>query len=291
MKLSINPGYFHKVYGGGFRTVEDTIRLVKSFGFDTVDLSLGSTKPETNIIYRENYLEEAKKMRAFADSEGVEINQSHARFDYTRTSREDFMTDMLKTVDTSALLGVKTVVIHADTFYDKNGITEPDKVETFIYDTYAPMVERAEKKGIKIAMETLFDDGRAEGNKHCRYCSYIYELNSIVRRYNTDAVGICWDFGHARVVYGDDQFRMMRMVGDKIISTHVHDNYGSDMHLYPFLGKTDWQEGLATLKKIGYSGAFTFEFVYGCLPEELLYDYGKIFYKTGKYMLEQIEKA
>jgi len=43
---------------------------------------------------------------------------------------------------------------------------------------------------------------------------------------------------------------------------------------------------MATFKKIGYSGEFTFEFVYGNIPDVLLEDYLAIFYKTGKYLVE-----
>ena len=80
---------------------------------------------------------------------------------------------------------------------------------------------------------------------------------------------------------------MLEEAGKRVISTHVHDNiYGKDLHQYPFLGDCDWAETMKTFKKIGYSGEFTFEFVYGNLPDALIEDYLAIFYKTGKYLTE-----
>ena len=56
----------------------------------------------------------------------------------------------------------------------------------------------------------------------------------------------------------------------------------------PYFGGTNWEEAMSTLKGIGYNGSFTLELVYGCIPDELLPDYIKLFHKTGMYMLEHV---
>lgn len=292
MLLSVNEGYFIKRTDGTKRTLTEALKLVKDFGFDATDIGFGSLIPEYNLIYRENYLEEAKKLREYADSIGLLINQSHARFDFTRTSKEEYMEDMLKTVEASAVLGVKNVVIHADTYYEKYGIQDANQVCNIIYDIHAPMVELAKKRGVNIACENLFDDYRAPHNLHCRFCSRFDELMMIVDRFNSDNVGVCWDFGHGRVGFGDDfALDYLEKVGKKLFATHVHDNiYHQDLHSFPYLGGTDWTRALDIIKRIGYTGAWTFELVYGCIPDELLCDFGKIFAKTGRYMIDKIEK-
>ena len=68
MLLSVNNGYFYKKDSGRMRTLEETLKLIKDFGFDATDIGLGGTNPERNIIYRENFLDEAKKVREYADS-------------------------------------------------------------------------------------------------------------------------------------------------------------------------------------------------------------------------------
>lgn len=292
MLLSVNNGYFYKRIDAPARTLEKTLCLVKDFGFDAADIGLGSISPEYNIIYRENYLDEAKRVREYSDSIGLLINQSHARFDFTRTSVEEFKRDMIKTAEVSSILGVENIVIHADTYYDKRGIQDAKAVCNLIYDIYAPMVELAKKNGVNIACENLFDDYRAPNNLHCRFCSRFDELMMMVERFNSDNVGVCWDFGHGRVAFGDDySLEYLEKVGEKLIATHVHDNvYGKDIHSFPYLGDTSWSQALDILKRIKYKGAFTFELVYGCVPDELLEDFGRLFCKTGRYMIKQIEE-
>ena len=292
MLLSINNGYFIKKTDGTKRTLTDTLRLVKEFGFDATDIGFGSKSPDYNLIYRENYLDEAKRLREYADSIGLLIDQSHARFDYYASTREEYTEDLLKTIEASAVLGVMTVVIHADTYYEQPGIQDANEVCDIIYDIHAPMVELAKKRGVNIACENLFDDHRIPHNLHCRFCSRFDELMMIVDRFNSDNVGVCWDFGHGRVSFGDGyDLAFLEKVGKKLFATHVHDNiYHQDLHSFPYLGGTDWIRALDIIKRIGYTGAWTFELVYGCIPDELLSDFGRLFAKTGRYMIGQIEE-
>lgn len=291
MLLSINNGYFFKK-DNKTRTIEETLSLVKGVGFDAADIGLGSVDPERNLIYRENYLDDAKRLREYADSIGLRINQSHARDDFTRNSREEFMADMMKTAKVSAILGVENIVIHADTYYSKRGIQDAGSVCDMIYEIYAPMVEYSAKNGVNVACENLFDDYRAPNNLHCRFCSRFDELMQMVDRFRSDNVGVCWDFGHGRVAFGDDYtLEYLEMVGDKLFATHVHDNvYGKDIHSLPYLGGTDWARALGILKRINYKGAFTLELVYGSIPDALIEDFGRLFAKTGRYMIKQIEE-
>ena len=290
MNLAANEGFFRKIYGSGERRQpEDAVKICKNCGFDNIDFGLTSASPEENLILRTRYTDEAKRVREYCDSIGVSIIQTHARYDFNRVGKEEFISEMIKTVEVSKILGADNVVVHADTYYDKEFRFEYNEVLNTIYDIYAPMVEAAKKHGVKIAMETLFED-RAPKGKRARFTSYVNELDDIVSKFGDPIVGICWDFGHARVSHGDEQFEEMRKVGDKIIATHVHDNHWSaDMHLLPFEGDTDWNEGMKTLRKIGYSGALTFEMVYGCIPDELIPDYAAWCRKVGEYLISIFE--
>lgn len=291
MKLSINNSYFFKKEDGARRSIEETFELIKTLGFDAVDIGFCSPDPFENIIYRENSLKEAERIRKFADDIGLSIDQAHARFDYKRGTHEQFIKDNNDTVDVSEILGVKTIVVHGDTYFEKRGIQDTNEVLTKVYDTFAPMVERTAGSDIKVAFENLFDDGRAPHHLHCRFCSRFDELMLLVDKFGTDKVGVCWDFGHARCGIGEEfALDYLEKVGDKLIATHVHDNVcHEDTHSFPYMGGTDWTRALEILKKIGYRGSFTFELVYGAFPEELLMDFGKLFVKTGRYMISKIE--
>ena len=286
MRLAINEGHFRKIYGSNERrSYEEAALICKNGGIDCLDVGLTSSVPEQNLILRKNYLDDAKKYKNYCDKLGISVTQTHARYDFYNIGKEQYISDMIKTVEVSKALGANCVVVHADTYYDEEYRFDYDNVLNIIYDIHKPMVEAAKKHGIKIAMETLFEDRAPEG-KRARFTSYVDELDDIVSKYNDDIVGICWDFGHARVAYGDKQFEEMKKVGEKIIATHVHDNFaGKDMHLLPFEGMTDWKEGMKTLNEIGYDGDLTFEIVYGCIPDALLNNYICLYKKVGEYLI------
>lgn len=210
MRLSIDEGYFRKIYKSTEKkSFEESIKMCKSAGYDIVSFGLGGKTPDQSIILRENHIEEAKKARLFCDEIGISVNQTHARYDFNKLTESDFISQMIKTVEASKILGADNVVVHADTYYDDEYNFDFDKVLKIIYEIYAPMVEAAKKHDIKIAMETLFED-RAPKGKRARFTSYVDELDAIVSMYNDPIVGICWDFGHAKVSYGSKQFEQMK---------------------------------------------------------------------------------
>ena len=70
--------------------------------------------------------------------------------------------------------------------------------------------------------------------------------------------GICLDFGHAHMLGGAPE--AVEALSGHVITTHVHDNDGTDdIHLVPFDGTIDWVETLTALWKIGYAGPYVFE--------------------------------
>ena len=65
----------------------------------------------------------------------------------------------------------------------------------------------------------------------------------------------------------------------------MHDSYyNQDLHGFPFTGNVDWKTFMETLKKIGYKGDLSFEFVYDRIPKALAPDYMKILYRSGEYL-------
>ena len=100
---------------------------------------------------------------------------------------------------------------------------------------------------------------------------------------------MCWDTGHARVQYGKHDMDALKIVGDRVICTHIHDNYyDQDLHAFPFFGNIDWKQFMETLKEVGYGGDLSFELVYDRLPKALAPDYLKLLYRTGEYLIREI---
>ena len=291
MNLSINEQFFRRKYGDTKpNSFETSIKQCKNAGFDYIDFALMGISPVDNMVLRENYIEQAKTLREYCDKSGVKINQTHASIDFDKNNPEAFVDTMIKTVKVSKLLGAQNVVVHADTYHAKDSCFDFEDALKKIYEIYVPMVDEAKKQNIKIAMETLFDVPDFNG-KHKRFTAYIEELDAIVSMFHDPIVGICWDFGHARISYSENQFEQMKKVGNKIIATHVHDNYfNNDLHTLPFLGETDWEMAMRTLKEVGYRGDLTLELVFGCLPEELLEDFLKFTYKVGNNLINKFNQ-
>ena len=272
-ELGINPSYFMRVpKNDRKRDIYECIDLVNKAGFKCVDLSaekLGGA--------------DAFELREFLEKRGMRANQTHCPFNrYENDNYESFASRVMKSAENSYNVGAKIFVVHGDEYdFSKEWTTE--KAMQFNYDFFAPAVEYCEKHGMKVAFENVFED---MPNKP-RLGSKISDLTTLVDKFGSENVGICWDIGHGKVAGGDNHLAILEEAGKRVISTHVHDNcHGKDLHQYPFLGDCDWSETMSTFKKIGYSGEFTFEFVYGNIPDALIEDYIAIFYKTGKYLVE-----
>ena len=75
------------------------------------------------------------------------------------------------------------------------------------------------------------------------YCAEVEQLCDLVDTLaeRHENVGICWDFGHANLVY-KDQTSCLRYMGQRLKVTHVHDNRGEfDEHRLPYLGNVNWE--------------------------------------------------
>ena len=84
-------------------------------------------------------------------------------------------------------------------------------------------------------------------------------LIGLVDSLNCDSIGVCWDFGHANLLFAQQQ-QMIRALGKRIKCTHVHNNWGvHDDHATPIYGNIKWDAVMPALAEIGYSGPLTLE--------------------------------
>ena len=279
MELSMNIGYLRKKRGTTEkRDIAECAKICKDAGFRYLDFDVLNC---VDIDNWENFFLEANEKLKEAD---LVVDQTHAPFVYSRYEPEHYKTLMQRSFEASNILGAKNIVIHADKYIpDENGF-DFDKALNEIYDFYAPYVEYAKKVGLGVAIENLFESDRNGPRK--RFTSYIEEQKAIIEKFNDPLVTACWDFGHGNVSYGEDMLDAMKEMGSLITCTHVHDNiFRRDLHQNLFLGSTDWEGVIKYMKEMDYKGKFTFEMVYGCIPDELLPRYMKLFYDTGMYLL------
>lgn len=146
--------------------------------------------------------------------------------------------NILCCVDDCAKFAVPVMVIHGWCGFDYT--FEAEKMDFSRFDR---VVERAGKKGVSVAFENL------EGEE------FLCALLSRYRR--LDHVGFCWDSGHDHCYLHQTDF--LEEFGDRLIMTHINDNFGlrdlsrgqtgkDDLHYLPFDGNIDWA---GIVKKLG----------------------------------------
>ena len=284
MRISINENYV-RCRPNIKRDQLESLKLIRDGGFDTIDFGLFNIKKRSDE--GDDHEAWIKGRREYCDSLGLKVNQTHAPFYEGRPMPEGYQTRLLQCVKDTAILGADCLVVHADTWYEeKYNQWDYDAVVDHVYEVFAPVVELATKLGVKIAMETLHE---WLGNVYhrVRLCSFVEELNDIVGRFNCNTVGICWDFGHAAIVYKEDQFDAMKRLKYPIIATHIHDNiFKYDNHNLPFQGSINWDEAMKTLAELGYEGDITLELGYGAIPDALVLDFIRYSHKTGIYLAD-----
>ena len=288
MRIGINTTMPLKRYGSAEpRTIKELAKLLSEAGFKYVDY--------TSDLIAENWQDKAKADKdAFAEF-GITVNQTHAYYNrYGRYDELDFAELTRRAFVVTDILGAKFCVDHADEYrvtdrYDAKEILESE------YQRLLPHAEFCAKHGITLALENLFEDGakiRGIVDGKSRHMARIEEVVGLIDRFNSENVKCCWDFGHAHVAFGKDQLEMMKIAGSRIVCTHVHDNYyGKDLHLIPFQGQVDWDGHMKALKSFGYQGVLSFEFAYGCYPDDVLPVVLKTIYSVGSKLSDMFENA
>lgn len=213
----------------------------------------------------------------FLKNSSITFNIAHAPIHYpfffnTYYKRDDIDTlknRILKSLDISKKIGVKRIVIHVGTYLDKDYNYDINKSIEHNIKYLEPFVKKAIENNILIAIENgtqMEKDDPLFKNT----APYIDELIRIVeyynKKYDKEVLGVCFDFGHANV--GNlDMYNEIVKIGNKLIVTHIHDNYGTDSHNQPFDGTVNWDDVRKALTDINYNGELTSEVRYS--KEEL----------------------
>ena len=290
MEIGINAGYLAKTrQDGRKRTADEQVRLCVGAGFRVLDCSIDA--------WREDWEAQADEIMNAAAKYGAVVIQSHAPYNfYRREPPEVYRKALQRSADAAVRMGVKDLVFHADEYHPAaDGLFDPTEGLEQSYAMLAPCVERLIAGGVRAALETN-DEDRGPNlplERRTHFTGEMEELESVLERFNDPMVTCCWDFGHAKLSVGSDGARHvagLRRLGKYVTCTHVHDNYhGGDLHLPPFLGDANWEELMPALREAGYSGALTFELVYGCPPEAQVEEFLRHMYRIGEILVGMFE--
>ncbi len=239
-------------------TIEECIKACAQAGYRVLDMNFCDMSNEGMPLTKPDWEKWVESIVELKETLGIEFSQSHSAFYNVcaenisdREWREELSR---RAIIGSGKLGVKWVVFHAGTVFDNGYQAKKSKEKNREY--FLPHIELAKKVGTGIAIENLFDE-----REHIirRYSGTTEELVELVDSFDDSSVGICWDFGHGNLM-GIDQAEALKMIGKRLVATHVADNHGiNDDHLAPFYGKIDWFTMMKTLKEIEYQYDFTYE--------------------------------
>ena len=267
MEYGINIRYFSRLWG-----MEKAAELVAKNGFKYVDYT-----PPLLDDNREKIMKEDKKI---FDEYGIKVHQTHAPFNRYGTFGDKFLDCMEKVMEATEFLKAKYIAVHGDEFDFENFEFTPERAFDYNHNLFSPYVKRAEKKGFKLAFETVFEDG-CRGR---RYTSDSEELKNLILSFNSQNAVCCWDFGHANVSFKHLHAQKINEFGSLIQCTHVHDNAGNDSHQMPMTGDIKWEEVIPALKSTGFNGVMSIEYAHGKPTAQMAEDFVRLTKTAVEYI-------
>ena len=237
----MKPNIGFSLQGNYTAPMEDVLPLLRDVGFDAV-----------SPVWQQDGSHEAVLRTAQAC--GLILQSLHGPFRGITGMWEQaapaILPELLQSVDACAGYGIPVLVVHV-----WGGYHYSFREETLCFDHFDVLVEYAQRKGIRIAFENL------EGPEY---------LNVLMARYKDDhTVGFCWDCGH-EFCY-TPQSDMLAAYGDRLLMTHLNDNFGitradgqiqgtDDLHLLPYDGHLNWTCCMDRLKQAKSQQILNFEF-------------------------------
>lgn len=271
---------------------DTAMQITSSAGFKFADMSIGPFCLEkSSPILKDNWEKWAEKTLQTARKHGITMLQAHCLlFGYLYKNHPDhqFLTDVnMKLLDVCKALEIEYMIFHPGSYPE--AVSAKQSLDGTV-EWFLPFVERAEKLGIKLCMENMFDV--VAGDRVIRqFGSRPDELAELVEKINSKNVGVCWDCGHAHVGMLN-QKESLKLLRDKVWTTHIHDNrgqYSNDLHLPPFYGSLDWENLMEGLKEIDYAGTFNFEIERHNIPLDFMHEEFVSVYRKGERLLKMIK--
>ncbi len=277
-------------------SVREAIKMVHQAGFDAYDMGLVAMKKDEDHIFNSpQYLEEAKSIRAFADSLGIVCNQAHAPFASScgDAEKDEIMFHkIVRSMEIAAVLGAKIIVVHP-----KQHLTYADHGEELFemnMEFYKRLIPYCEKFGIRVATENMWQRNPASAAITDSTCSRSWEFNKYLDTLDSEWITGCLDLGHVSLV-SDKIPEFIRDMGQhRLQALHVHDTDGKrDAHMLPFSQGMDYLAIAKALGEIDYQGDFTFEADWHFVntPAELLPAACRYACQVGRFLINEIEKS
>ena len=236
-------------------SIEKILVTLKESGFTAYDFSMFEGGLSDEIMLADDYLDRAKKLRAFADNLGLPCNQAHAPFATAKKGNDEYNKAMypkiVRAIEVSGILGAKVCVVHPCNDYtaEENAVL------------YKSFEEVARKSGVKIGVENMWNWDKEEDHASKASCSHHDDFKAHMELLPKDVFTACLDIGHAEMKGLDTTaVQMIETLDGYLTAIHLHDNNRwKDNHALPFTYNIDFEPIIQALKKINYQGDITLE--------------------------------
>ena len=261
------------------RPFEEALDLCNNAGFRLFDY--------LSPIGNDDWLELAERHRAVLDARGMKVVHSH--FPYFRYSgpgvKEKILHAAPRAVQAASILGAQFLVLHGNEYVCKT--FDPEECFRQSTEYLRPVVDLCAEYGIRPLIENMGESVLSESRQH--YGARAEEVLAQIDAFSYAHAACCFDSGHLRVAYADDDayLHALELLAPHIVCTHIHDSaFGCDLHKPPFFGTVPWEKVMSILKKHDYSGVLSWEFVYERIPDVLYPRYLDFIRATGDCLNE-----
>lgn len=272
MRLSTSTNIYFNRPGGCKATIQESMKRCAAAGYRVMDLNFHDCTTFRLPFVTDEYRRWVDEIGVLAQELDIVFSQSHASFynfcDETYKHKEYMDQMVLRAIECAALLNIPYVVIHAGTDYGSAEFVKASKQKNREY--FLPLIDYAQKLNTSIVLENLWDMNIRPLR---RYTANAEELVDLVDSFRSPSVGICYDTDHATLMAQSHE-KSLKLIGSRLVATHISDCLSVECdHLLPYDGMTDWDEVMATLQSIGYTGDFTYEIhrYTQNLPDELIH--------------------
>jgi sugar phosphate isomerase/epimerase len=252
MQFGLSTHIFH-----GERLTRDHLRMIADHGFGAVELFA----TRTHFDYTDAGHVDA--VRSWLDELGLSASSLHApicasfiggqwgrAFSNAATDparREEALAETRVAMEAARQLSCSAVVVHLG-LPRGQPLPPGDNDRGAVRRSLDELASAASRAGVRLALEVIPND-LSTPSALLEWIDGESELGN---------AAICLDFGHAHLLDGAPE--AVEALSGYVITTHVHDNRGTDDdHLVPFAGTIDWATTLTALWKTGYAGPLVFE--------------------------------
>jgi L-ribulose-5-phosphate 3-epimerase len=222
------------------------LRLIRNAGFEVV--CIGGRMDHSDYTTREGKAVIRKLLQEndlTVDSVHAPFPEGDRLFSLDEAEREESIRLCQLALDAAAELDGRIVVIHLIQPYDiPEGEVRSNMIEQGRRSVRV-LAEGAYSRGVKLALEN--------GQR----AAYDQVLIDLLNEFPDEHIGFCYDSGHENVQ--GSCFSLLEEFGDRLLTVHIHDNSGSDIHALPYEGTIDWEKFREVFHALNYSGNLLLE--------------------------------